>query len=100
MNIEQIIKEHSLVVRCLPDKVISVYKYREGDILSNDEEIIDKEGRKFIKRTKLVENAGLWIVKQAKNTDSTIQFSLKRDFTGNTLEEAITLFLNSKKDEH
>lgn len=54
-------------------------------------------GRKILKEVRQVENGGWWLVKQAKNTDSTIQFSFKHDFMAPTLQEAITLYLDSIK---
>jgi len=99
MNIEEIIKQHSLVVRCLPHKVISTYTYN-NDKLEPNEELIEINGRKFIRHTKVLERGGWWVVKQVKHSMSEVQFSLKKDFIAETLEEALTLFLNSKKDEH
>lgn len=54
------------------------------------------DGRAIVKRTRQVEHAGWWYVKQTKNTDSTVRFSRKYDkFLAPTLEEAIKLYLIS-----
>ena len=98
MNIEEIIRQHSLAVRCLPYKVVSTYTYN-NDELGPNEELIEINGRKFIRQTKILEKGGWWIVTQVKHSLSAVEFSLKKDFVAETLEEALTLFLNSKKDE-
>lgn len=124
MTIEEVynvISEHFLVARRLPFEVISVWSYRDkdeeklggfngkpiylegGKILNATREIITGYGnfppdRKFIKETKIVEKGGWWYVKQVKDTGSTVIFNREYDkFFAPTLEEAVTLYLNSLK---
>lgn len=54
-------------------------------------------GRKILKVTKKIKRAGWWFVKETKNTDSSVQFNQRYDFFAPTLDEAINLYLNSKK---
>ena len=55
-------------------------------------------GRKLLKETKTVEKGGWWYVKEARNMDSMIRFNRKYDeFFAPTLNEAVELYLNSKK---
>lgn len=55
-------------------------------------------GKKLLKETRPVKNGGWWYVKPVNNTASTINFSREYDkFFAPTLEEAIQLYLNSKK---
>lgn len=54
-------------------------------------------GRKVLLETKIVKNGGWWLVKEANNTDGTILFNKKTDFFAPTLEEAILLYLDSRK---
>lgn len=55
-------------------------------------------GRKLLKETRIVEKGGWWCVKETKNTSSIVQFDINHDkFFAPTLEEAITLYLNSIK---
>ena len=109
-NIIEIIKEHSLTVRCLPHEVVSYWTYHEGDenrkyvdsngnpIKDTHELVIRGDGKKLLKITKQVKNGGWWYVKETKHTDSTVQFSRKYDkFFAPTLEEAIQLYLDSFK---
>ena len=127
MNIIDIIQKNSLTVRCLPYKVTSKlsysknYKLQKDEVIefwkpnleyfsennkwSNPQKIMDKfysnwgkNGRPFIVRTRNVEKGGWWYVKETKDTNSTIRFNRKYDkFFASTLEEAIKLYLNSKK---
>lgn len=55
-------------------------------------------GRKLLREERAVEKGGWWYVKETPNTDSTVRFSREYDtFFAPTLEEAIQLFLDSKK---
>ena len=55
-------------------------------------------GRGFIHKDREVEKGGWWYVKETPNTDSIVRFDRKNDkFFAPTLEEAINLFLESKK---
>lgn len=55
-------------------------------------------GRKLLREERAVEKGGWWYVKETPNTDSTVTFSREYDkFFAPTLEEAIQLFLDSKK---
>lgn len=56
--------------------------------------------RKLLKETRQVKHGGWWYVHQATHTGATIQFGNKYDpneFFAPTLEEALQLFLDSKK---
>ena len=113
-QIIQAIQEHSLTVRCLPHVVTSLLTYREGDEERVKQPVYDSEGnvrdvkrevvfneawgRKFVKSERKVERGGWWLVKQTKNTDSTVRFSMKANqetFFAPTLEEAIQKFLDT-----
>ena len=55
-------------------------------------------GRKLSKEIRTVKKGGWWYVKEVKNTDSTIRFNREYDeFFAPTLNEAVELYLNSKK---
>jgi hypothetical protein len=140
-NLFDIIKEHSLVVRCLPMTVVEHYNYNEGDesrthvnadgtpmnftivtemLDLNHFEQICKDvsgvsplmayenwkkhypnGRKLLRRERIVEHGGWWYVKEMKNTGSTVTFQRKSDkFFAPTIEEAINLFLEYKKNKN
>ena len=117
-----IITENFLCVRRLPFEVITHWSYREGDenklgglngkpmygsdgkeIKNIKREIVAGYGnwdknKKFIKETKTVEKGGWFLVKPLSNsTSSTVIFNMKQDFAAPTLEEAILLYLDSKK---
>lgn len=120
-EILRIITDNFLCVRRLPFKVVSVYAYREGDenklgglngkpmygadgkeIKNIKREIVTGYGnwdkdKKFIKDTKTVEKGGWFLVQPVNSTSSTVRFDLKHDFVAPTLEEAILLYLDSKK---
>jgi hypothetical protein len=112
-NIIDIIQKNSLTVRCLPYIVIGHYGYREGDEERCIKPIYDSKGnilnikrtvvfnekwnRKMLREKRIVENEGWWLVKETQNTSSTVTFNRKTDFFAPTLEEAIALYLNSKK---
>ena len=127
MNIIDIIQKNSLTVRCLPYKVTSKlscpknYNLQKNEVIEfwkpdlkyfsennrwdNPQKIMDKfysnwgeKGRPFIVKTRNVEKGGWWYVKETKDTNSTIRFNRKYDkFFASTLEEAIKLYLDSKK---
>lgn len=55
-------------------------------------------GRKLLKETRNIEIGGWWYVKEVRNIDSIVRFNRERDtYCAPTLEEAIQLYLNSKK---
>ncbi len=57
---------------------------------------LNPNGKKLFKETRIVEHGGWWYVKETKNTDSTVRFSREYDeFFAPTLEEALTLYLQS-----
>lgn len=108
INIIEVIKEHSLTVRCLPHKKISYWTYHEGDenrkwvdskgnpSKSKKSLVIREDGKKLLKEERDIEHGGWWYVKQTKNTDSTVTFSRKYDkFFAPTIEEAVKLYLDS-----
>lgn len=112
-NLTELIQEHSLVVRCLPKVVISYWSYRKGDedrlnetryygsgepITNVAREIVTRNGRKFIKETKIVNTTDLWYVKEVKDTTSRVNFGYGA-FRAPTLEQAINLFLQSKDEK-
>lgn len=108
-NIQDIIAENSLCVRCLPHKVTSKYHFNENTKLKENQEIeiwkpdityfetVTKNingdpqkrmkafyerfpnGRKFVVETKEVKNGGWWYVKEAQDTMSTVRFNRKYD---------------------
>lgn len=113
-NLIEIIAANSLTIRCLPHVVVSHWSYKIGDeekflipydsngnIRTNITRTIvfnESWNRKLIIEERIVENGGWWYVKETKNTDSTVRFSRKDDkFFAPTLEEAIKLYLDSKK---
>lgn len=55
-------------------------------------------GQKILKETKNIKLGGWWMVKEVRDTSDTVRFSMDFDtFFAPTLEEAIQLYLNSKK---
>ena len=55
-------------------------------------------GRKLSKETRTIEKGGWWYVKEVKDTGSTVRFNREYDeFFAPTLNEAVELYLNSKK---
>ena len=113
MDLIKIIQENSLTVRCLPHKVINHWSYIDGDEervkkpsydsngnIRNVKKtvVVDDTGRKMVREERDVKHGGWWYVKVTPHTNSTITFSRKYDkFFAPTLEEAIQLYLESKK---
>lgn len=106
----EIIASNFLCARRLPFEVISYWSYREGDenkkwVDSNGNPskskkslFIREDGKKLLKEERHVEQGGWWYVKVVKDTSSTVRFSREYDkFFAPTLEEAVQLYLNSKK---
>jgi len=94
MNVIDIIEKHSLTVRCLPHVVTSLWAYDPGQTLKDNQTLITRNGRKFIREERPVEKGGWWYVKETADTRSQVQFSRKYDkFFAPTLEEALTLYL-------
>ncbi len=55
-------------------------------------------GRKLLRETRNVKKGGWWMVKESRSTTDYVSFSIGHDtFFAPTLEEAIQLYLNSKK---
>lgn len=125
-EIIQIIAENSLTVRCLPLEVKEAYSFKQeefdkggyelkiwcpdleyfensqflGNAKSRYEAFYKRfpKGRKFMVRTRYPEKGGWWYVKEKPDTSSTVCFNRKHDkFFAPSLEEAVQLYLNSKK---
>ena len=120
-EIIQVISDNFLCVRRLPFEVVSYWSYTEGDekrlggfngkpiyleggkTLNATREIVTgywahRPDKKFIKEVKVIEKGGWWYVKPVRSTGSTVMFNRKHDkFFAETLEEAVKLFLESKK---
>ena len=109
-EIIETIAKHFLCVRRLPYIVISHWIYKEGDENKKyvDSEgnpsakkrtvVIREDGKKLLREERVIEKGGWWYVKVVANTDSTVRFDRKYDkFFAPTLEEAITLYLETAK---
>lgn len=100
MNILELIQQHSLIVRCLPHVVVSHWRLREGETpdLKENQTIVTRDGREYLREEKAVEKGGWWIIQRAAHTGATINFSLKKDYVAPTIEEAMQMFLDSLTD--
>lgn len=115
-ELEEIIAQHNLVIRRIPDVFIqrlSFKNFKEGDeiefheiseerFLQNSKyyysvkdfnnSYVIKNGRfymKFVIRKKTDEMSGKYIVTSCNNSSSTVQFNLPTCGIGSTIEEAI-----------
>lgn len=91
MNILRIIEKYNLSVRKIPMIIVSIYEprhYIEGD------EFFEHNGKTFIRRITVPENAGMYMVQQVNSTFSTIRWDTKKHYLARSLKKSITLFLN------
>lgn len=93
MNVLDEITKHNLSVRRIPDGVVEVNEIRhrrEGD------EVFMSKGRQFVRRVRIPEHAGWFMVKPVNDTGSIVRWNAKEDNLAPTLEESIALFLKGK----
>lgn len=91
MDIQALIEKHNLSIRRIPMEVQSLWSahnVKEGD------EIVEVNGRQFVRTVKIPDHAGWYMVKQVNNTDSMVRWSYKTDNLAPTLQESIELFLS------
>lgn len=91
-----LIIEHGLTVRQIPHEVIHHWGYRSGAPIMKDSEIVERDGRKFIKQVKTPVHAGKWMAKKCINTGSQVNWNIKTDNLSDTLHEAV---LKATQDE-
>lgn len=90
-TLETIIR-HGLAVRQIPREVVSlfsVYKPRP------DDEIVEKNGRQYIRRVRRPNHGGWWMCKQVPNSDTLVRWDIKRDNLAPTLAESVARFVYS-----
>jgi hypothetical protein len=94
-KLEQIMIAHGVVLRAIPEKIVSVIevyhkdKYPDGRI-----EYIERYKREMLVVEKIPIHAGKFIFECAKNTNGMIQFYGKRYF--DSIDEAVNALLEDK----
>lgn len=85
------IEKYNLSVRRIPNIVsetLDIRHFKDGD-----EILVSPNGRKFCRRYRVPENAGMYMVQSVNNTSSGVIWS-KDDNLADTLEKSIELFLS------
>lgn len=101
MDILEIILKYGLSIRQIPLQRVETYSmhsYREGfEIIDVPPTKYNVEG-KACRRITIPNHAGYWMCKQVNDTDSRVQWNIKRDNLAPTLEESIGKFIASLQD--
>ncbi len=84
-----LIEKHALTTRKIPMVVVTRWTHRKNQILKDNEKIVEINGRDFVERTRVPDNAGFWMAKQCIGMDAQVHWNLKRDNLSPTLAEAV-----------
>jgi hypothetical protein len=84
-----LIEEHSLTIRKIPKVVITRWTHRKNQVLKDDEKLVEINGRDFVVRTRIPDNAGFWMAKKCIDMDAQVHWNQKRDNLSPTLAEAV-----------
>ena len=90
-----VIEKYNLCIRRIPEQVVSLWtagNAREGD------EIVEKNGRKFVRKVHTPSHPGWYMVKAVNHSDCQVHWNIKKDNLAETLEGSISLFLKSLSD--
>jgi hypothetical protein len=90
----KLIDKYDLSIRRIPDEIVSLYDTRHA---TDDDEIVEHNGRKFVKKVRIPEHPGWYMVKSVSNTDSLVRWNMKTDNLSDSLEGSINLFLSKVK---
>lgn len=97
------IVEYGLSIRQIPYSVSSCYEirhFKEGDKII-ERTVRTQDGfvkRQYCVRTNIPKNAGYWMCRQVKSTNSQVQWDSRIDNLAPTLEESVQLFLKNRTD--
>ena len=96
-RLEDILSVEGIVIRHVPKESVFMWGYRDGDEerLKENEEIVQRDGRRFRRETKQNELAG-YVVTCDKSQGSIVRFSKKTDGFGSTVEEAYDDFVKKR----
>lgn len=86
-NLATILAHDGIVIRKIPLTTTEILSHRERPLLHN-EEVVEIRGRLCIQRTKENSLGGKYFVTFKKDQYTTVQFSLRHDGLGDTIEEA------------
>lgn len=96
MNISEILTIEGITIRLIPMQTTSLYAFREGKALRTGEKVIERNGRKFIQEVRENSLGGKYLVTKVNGQGSNVQFNLKYDGIGDSIESAYIDFLSKK----
>lgn len=76
-------------MRQIPLSVTSRWTARPNQKLKDNEKLVTINEREFIEETKIPANAGRWMAKKCRNTDSHVRWSIITENLSDTLHEAV-----------
>lgn len=91
MDTLKIILDHGLSIRQIPLQVVSVYDFRH---FKDGDEVLDlPNGVKRVRRVKVPDHAGWWMVQKVGHTSSQVHWSYKQHPPAPTLDDAVKAYL-------
>jgi hypothetical protein len=85
-----LIVSHGLMVRQIPLEVISHWGFGTDGPILKDAEIVEVDGRRFMKTIDIPANAGQWMAKPCRHQGTSVSWSLNKDCLSDTLQEAVS----------
>lgn len=97
LTTNDILAKSGIVIRLIPETTVTLSAYHEKRQPLSDEKLVEINGRKMLKRTKLNSLGGKYLITFASNQDSTVRFDLKRNGIGETIVQAYQDYLVKNK---
>ena len=73
-----------------------LWRYQKGAPIIKNSEIVEQNGRKFMREVRVPEHAGKWLAKRCETTSAQVTWNIKVDNLSDTLPEAVLKAVNSK----
>jgi hypothetical protein len=95
-NTLELIIDHGLTVRQIPFKKVCLWGYRDGAPIIKGAELVEENGRRFMREVRTPAHAGKWMAKKCIDTGSEVHWNIKTDNLSDTLQEAVAKATQTK----
>jgi hypothetical protein len=85
-----LIVKHGLMVRQIPLEMVSYWGFGTDAPIIKDAEIVQVDGRRFMKTISIPAQAGRWMAKTCGHQDTSVSWNLNKDCLSDTLQEAVS----------
>ena len=100
MTAQEILNLEGVVLRKIPEKSYSLYRYTEHNkslLKKPNTEVVEHNGEKMIRETQVNPLGGKYLLTVQKDQMSTVRFNKAYSGIGETVEEAYQDFLEKQK---